>query len=182
MAASENHDGATAFFYMDCWGFSSVPAASDDLKERETEMLGYAQALCNAIAADGSASETEIAWVKGYLACKGYGELAHQVEAMAKAAAGKSLEQIVADTKASLAVGTLKFAGKAMVYDSIRASMADGLDDKEEIAIQKIAEAFGLDSAGYTELKNIAAEEEALRAKKAKVIVPGHPSLASKYR
>jgi hypothetical protein len=34
MAAFENHDGATAFFYMDCWGFSSLPAASDDLKER----------------------------------------------------------------------------------------------------------------------------------------------------
>jgi hypothetical protein len=101
---------------------------------------------------------------------------------MAKAAEGKSLEQIVADTKASLELGTLKFAGKAIVYDSIRASMADGSSGKEEVAIQKIAEAFGLDSAGYTELKNIAAEEEALRAKKAKIIVPGHPCLAPKYR
>jgi hypothetical protein len=172
---------ATAWFYRDCWGFSTIPAGGD-ASERITEMTSYAQALCNAIAADGVASEAEIAWVQGYLACKGFGSLAHQVVEMAKAAEAKSVEQIVEDTKASMNIGSLKFAGKAIVYDSLRASMADGLDAKEDKAIAAIAGAFGVDAAGYAEIKELALAEEAHRAKKAKIILPGHPNLAAKYK
>jgi len=173
-------DVATAWFYRDCWGFDSIPAHSDDAKEREVEMLGYAQALCYAISADGQASAPEIEWVQGYLACKGYGSLAQEVEDMAKAGEGKSLEQIVADTTTSMEIGSLKFAGRAIVYDSIRASMADGIAAKEEVAIKAIAAAFHVED--YDQIKELAMEEEAHRAKKAKLIVADHPNLAAEYQ
>ena len=50
-------DLITPWFYQFCWGFSSVPAADEN---REAEMKGYAQALCNAISGDGTASEAEV--------------------------------------------------------------------------------------------------------------------------
>ena len=46
---------AKAWFYNHYWGFSQVPASGGG-EDREKEMLGYAQALCNAISADGVAS------------------------------------------------------------------------------------------------------------------------------
>ena len=116
--------------YQFSWGFSTVPATGT-ADERDAEMLVYAQSLCNAIAADGKASDTEIAWVQGYLANKGFGNLVHEVEAMAKAAESKTVDQMVADTKKAMDVGSLKFAGPAVIFDSIRAAMVDGLDDKE---------------------------------------------------
>ena len=145
-------------------------------------MLGYAKALCNAIASDGEASPSEmIAWVQGYLACKGFGSLAHEVEIMAKDAEKKSADEVVADTKASMQIGTLRFAGTAIIFDSIRAAMVDGLDEKEEAAIIAMGGAFDINAAKVAELKSLAFEEEAFRAKKAKIVTPGHPCLDPKY-
>jgi len=172
---------AQAWFYQYCWGFSTVPAAGT-ADDRNMEMLGYAQSLCNAIAADGEASDAEIAWVQGYLANKGYGKLAHEVEVMAKAAESKTIDQMVADTKKAMDVGTLKFAGSAVIFDSIRAAMVDGLDDKEWTATVAMAGAFGLSAEKIEELKELAMEEEAFRAKKARIVTPGHPCLDVKYQ
>lgn len=129
MIALDTQTLAKAWFYQFSWGFSTVPATGT-ADERDAEMLVYAQSLCNAIAADGKASDTEIAWVQGYLANKGFGNLVHEVEAMAKAAESKTIDQMVADTKKAMDVGSLKFAGPAVIFDSIRAAMVDGLDDK----------------------------------------------------
>ena len=135
-----------------------VPAMGSQ-EERNTEMLGYAKALCNAIAADGEASPGEIAWVQGYLSCKGFGALAGEVQAMAKAAEGKSIAEVVEDTKASMQVGTLKFAGRAIIFDSIRAAIADGLDPQELQAIAAIAGAFDLDGIVVGQLLALVEEE-----------------------
>lgn len=129
MIAPDTQTLAKAWFYQFSWGFSTVPATGT-ADDRDAEMLVYAQSLCNAIAADGKASDTEIAWVQGYLANKGFGNLVPEVEAMAKAAESKTIDQMVADTKKAMDVGSLKFAGPAVIFDSIRAAMVDGLDDK----------------------------------------------------
>ena len=57
MSKDVNTDLITPWFYQFCWGFSSVPAADEN---REAEMQGYAQALCNAVSGDGTASEAEV--------------------------------------------------------------------------------------------------------------------------
>jgi len=141
-------------------------------------MRGCALALCNAISADGEASPSEVAWVQGHLSCKGFGSLTDEVADVAKAAEGKSLDQVVADTKASLQIGTLRFAGKAIVCDSLRASTTDGLDAKEEVAIKAVAAALSVED--FDQLKELSVEEEAHRAKKVNLVVPGHPNVAAK--
>jgi len=181
MIALDTQTLAKAWFYQFSWGFSTVPATGT-ADERDAEMLVYAQSLCNAIAADGKASDTEIAWVQGYLANKGFGNLVHEVEAMAKAAESKTIDQMVADTKKAMDVGSLKFAGPAVIFDSIRAAMVDGLDDKEYAATVAMAGAFGLSAEKVEELKELALEEEAFRAKKARIVTPGHPCLDAKYQ
>ena len=170
---------ATAWFYQYCWGFSSVPAETTD---RDEEMRRYSQALCNVIGADGTSSKAEIAWVQGYFANKGYGNLVDEVEKMAKAAEGKTLEEVTAETKEALNVGTLRFAANAIIYDSIRAAMADGLDDKEFKATITIGKAFGLSAEKVEEIKELVLEEEALKPKKARLVTPGHPCLDEKYQ
>ena len=81
-------------------------------------------------------------------------------------------------------IGSLncKFAGKAVIFDSIRAAMVDGFADKEWTATVAIGGAFGLSEGEVEQLKELAMDEEALRAKKARIITPGHPNLDAKYQ
>ena len=207
-------DLITPWFYQFCWGFSSVPAADEN---REAEMKGYAQALCNAISGDGTASEAEVCvammpgvafhsqpqnccpriayiiayasrcplqikWVQGYFATKGFGKLALEVETMAKSSEGKPIDAIIKETKDAMQIGTLKFAGRAIIYDAFRSSMIDGLHPDEEKSIVAIATAFDLTEDLVGQLKALAAKEEALRVEKAKLVTPGHPCLDPKYQ
>lgn len=181
MSSTKNNDDRVAWIYQHIWGFSSVPGMEDN---RDELMRGYARSLCNAVAGDGAASPREISWIKGYIANKGFGILVDEVDAMAKEAEEKTLEQVAADTKEALTLnsGTLVFAGRAIIFDAFRASMADGLDHKEKHVIVTIAAEFDIDAAMVDEIQKLAEEEEAFRAKKAKLITPGHPNLETKYQ
>lgn len=124
----------------------------------------------------------QINWVKGYLATKGFGNLAMAVPDMAKSSEGKSIETVIEETKIAMQIGTLKYAGRAIIYDAFRASMVDGLHPDEEKAIAAIATAFELDLELVSQLKALAIKEEALRAEKAKLVTPDHPCLDPKYK
>ena len=114
------------------------------------------------------------------MASKGFGSLVDQVEQMAKTSEVKTIDEMVADSEACVQIQASM--GSAIIFDSIRAAMVDGLDAKEEAAILTIAGAFGIDAATVAELKELADDEEALGAKKAKIIIPGHPCLDAKYQ
>ena len=117
----------------------------------------------------------QIKWIQGYLATKGFGKLALEVETMAKSSEGKPIDAIIKETKEAMQIGTLNFAGRAIIYDAFRASMIDGLHPDEEKSIVAIATAFDLTEDLVGQLKALAAKEEDLRVEKAKLVTPGHP-------
>jgi uncharacterized membrane protein YebE (DUF533 family) len=146
-------------------------------------VLGYARALLNAAAGDGKISVQELAWIKGYLAVKGYGDdIVRQLDAMAQAAEGKSTEAVVAECKEAMSIGTLQFAGKCIVFDAIRAASSDGLDAREKKVLTSIAQAFGIDEGLITQFVALVEKEQALKAERIALVVPGHPCLLEKYR
>ena len=97
---------------------------------------------------------------------------------MAKSSEGKPIDAIIKETKEAMQIGTLNFAGRAIIYDAFRASMIDGLHPDEEKSIVAIATAFDLTEDLVGQLKALAAKEEDLRVEKAKLVTPGHPLLA----
>merc|ERR1712183_574127 len=101
--------------------------------DRDAMCYRYAQALCNAAGGDGIMTQGERDWIQGYMAVKNMGPKV-QSELEALCAKPKDLEQVAQDTVDAMSVGTLKFAGRAIVFDSIRAAAADGVAPEEKKA------------------------------------------------
>ena len=157
-----------------------IPAEGADRLE---ETKRFAGALCNAIAGDGVASEEEISYIQGILAAKSFpDEVVAAVPDMARNSEGRTLEQIAAETKEMMELGTLKFAGRVICYHAIQASAQDGLADDEVVAIKEIGKHMNVDESTIDELIELNREEEAFRKKKVRMIMPnGHPELDKKY-
>jgi FMN-dependent NADH-azoreductase len=101
---------------------------------------------------------------------------------MARAAEGKSTEAVVAECKEAMSIGTLQFAGKCIVFDAIRAASSDGLDVREKKVLTSIAQGFGIDEGLIAQFVALVEKEQALKAERIALVVPGHPCLLEKYR
>jgi hypothetical protein len=146
--------------------------------------LGFITALCNVVGCDGQASEAERAYIRGMAAIKEYVEDASaQIDTIADAAHTKSLEQIGAEATDAMSVGTLRFAAPIIVYEALKAAAIDGLDAKELRGVYVIAEKMGVLQDQVDKIKDLIAEEEALKKKRiALCVVAGHPCMAEKYK
>mmetsp|Transcript_7926 Transcript_7926/g.12800 ORF Transcript_7926/g.12800 Transcript_7926/m.12800 type:complete len:189 (-) Transcript_7926:124-690(-) len=180
-ADSKTLDQAARFYYEDYWGFDKLP---DEEAERDEMCYRYAQALCNAAGADGKVTEGELEWIQGYMAVKNMGsKVQSEIPSLCERAAKETLKDVAQDTAESMKVGTLRFAGRAIVFDAIRAASADGLDAKEKEAIYVMGEKFGLTKQCIAKLIQQVEKEEVVKMDRMKLIFPdGHPCLMAKYR
>jgi len=80
--------------------------------------------------------------------------------------------------------GTLTFAGRILLYDAIRACSADGdYHEGERAAIHSLGAALRLPDDVVTQIEALIDEEEALKAKRIRLLMPeGHPNLDERYQ
>jgi uncharacterized membrane protein YebE (DUF533 family) len=168
---SELGDLAAAWYYLEHFGFASPPPQSDPEVARN-----MATCLLTVASGDGHVSDEERRWILGYFATKGYP--AAVIEAT------RTMTPTDAQAVPGLMqLGVLRQSARILLYDAIRAASSDGYHPGEMKAVRAVARALGVDDETVTELEALAAEEEALKAKRIKILMPqGHPSLHEKYR
>ena len=111
------------FYYSDYWGITEAPSTSPHSAGRIEEETGFLIALCNAAGGDGTASKVERDHIFGMASVKGYTpEAIAQIDGLADAAESKTIEEMAADAKKALSIGTLRFAAGAIVFESIKAA------------------------------------------------------------
>jgi hypothetical protein len=109
-------------------------------------------------------------------------EVRAKIDAICDEAEKKTIEQIAADASKAMTIGTLRFAGPCVVFECIKAAAADGLDDDEMVAIKIIAGKMDVSEDQVQKMKELLAEEEALKKKRISLCIPAHPCLADKYK
>eukprot|EP00585_Thalassiosira_rotula_P002714 CAMPEP_0196141664 /NCGR_PEP_ID=MMETSP0910-20130528/10154_1 /TAXON_ID=49265 /ORGANISM="Thalassiosira rotula, Strain GSO102" /LENGTH=182 /DNA_ID=CAMNT_0041402845 /DNA_START=47 /DNA_END=595 /DNA_ORIENTATION=- len=167
---------ARDFYYLSQFGFTKAPVTVGGGEEK---LRRFAGALCNISGADGEVSEEESAFIMGYLASKGYPQsILDDVPGMCRAAETKSSDDVFMETKELLAFGSLKKSARQIIYDGIRAAARDGLDDKEKMAINGIAQELGVEEAELSKIYDLVQQENDLREERIKLLFPhGHPCL-----
>ena len=69
------------------------------------------------------------------------------------------------------------------MYDAIRAASVDGYGSGERTAAREAAKLLGISEQGVAELEPLVADEETLKRRRIKVLMPsGHPNLDPKYQ
>ena len=111
------------FYYSDYWGITDAPSTSPHSAGRIEQETGFLTALCNAAGGDGTASKVERDHIFGMASVKGYTpEAIAQINALADAAESKTIEEMAADAKKAMSIGTLRFAVGSIVFESIKAA------------------------------------------------------------
>ena len=111
------------FYYSDYWGMTEAPSTSPHSAGRIEQETGFLTALCNAAGGDGTASKVERDHIFGMASVKGYTpEAIAQINALADAAESKTIEEMAADAKKAMSIGTLRFAVGSIVFESIKAA------------------------------------------------------------
>jgi uncharacterized membrane protein YebE (DUF533 family) len=162
---------AVKWLYFEHFGFAKAPPQSDPEVVRN-----MAHALVTTASGDGYLSDDERDWITGYLTAKGYPPAVVQEISTISAADIDRLPEL-------MQVGILQKSGRILVYDAIRASSVDGYTDGERAAVRKAASMLGIDEATVAELERLVMDEEALKARRIKALMPGgHPSLDPRYQ
>jgi hypothetical protein len=161
---------AAAWYYAEHFGFAAPPPQTDPEVVRNMALC-----LLTVLKADREISGDELRWIVGYFAAKGYpAAVIDEVRAMQKTDAAA-----VADM---MQLGILRASGRILLYDAIRAAHADGYHPQEMRAVRAVASGLGLDDATVDELERLVIEEDALKKKRIRALMPqGHPSLHGKY-
>mmetsp|Transcript_16115 Transcript_16115/g.29047 ORF Transcript_16115/g.29047 Transcript_16115/m.29047 type:complete len:180 (-) Transcript_16115:108-647(-) len=167
---------ARDFYYLSQFGFTKAPVTVGGGEEK---LRRFAAALCNVSGADGEVSEEEMRFIMGYCASKGYPQsIMNDIPGMCRAAETKSREDVLKETKELLTLGSLKNAGRQIIYDGIRAASRDGLDGKERAAIESVAKELGVEEDTLSKIYDLVDQENSLRAGRIKLLFPdGHPCL-----
>jgi uncharacterized membrane protein YebE (DUF533 family) len=161
---------AVEWFYLEHFGFSKAPPQTDAEVVRN-----MALALVIAASGDGDLSQAERTWIRGYLSAKGY------PAAIVAEVAAMSVSDIDA-LRELMQVGILSKSGRILIYDAIRASSADGYTEGERAAVRRAAQSLGIDEDGVAELEQLVEDEEALKTRRIRVLMPGgHPNLDPRY-
>mmetsp|Transcript_10264 Transcript_10264/g.15549 ORF Transcript_10264/g.15549 Transcript_10264/m.15549 type:complete len:185 (-) Transcript_10264:331-885(-) len=170
---------ARDFYYLNQFGFTKAPATMDD--GGDEKLRRYAAALCNVSGADGNVSKEGLAFIMGYCSCKGYPKsIIDDIPEMCKDAESKSKSDVMGETRELLTMGTLKNTANQIVYDGIRAATQDGLDEKENSAIEGVAEELGVGGGQLAKIFDLVKKEKELRERRIKILFPhGHPCLPS---
>jgi uncharacterized membrane protein YebE (DUF533 family) len=162
---------AAQWLYLDHFGFSKAPPQTDAHVVRN-----MALALMTAAIGDGELSDAERRWIIGYMTAKGYPPAV--IEEMSRMSVAK-----MAALPELMQVGILRQSRRILVYDTIRASSVDGYKSGERSAVRKTAMILGIDEEGVAELEQLVADEEALKQRRIKVLMPsGHPNLDPRYQ
>ena len=159
------------WLYREHFGFSKAPPHTDAEVVRN-----MALALVATASGDGQLSNGERRWIVGYMTATGYPPAV--------------IEEVSAQSGADLAVvpellqlGILRQSGRILVYDAIRAASVDGYGSGERTAAREAAKLLGISEQGVAELEQLVADEEALKRRRIKVLMPsGHPNLDPKYQ
>ncbi len=171
MADDQSQTRAVEWFYLEHFGFSKAPPQTDAEVVRN-----MALALVSAASGDGELSREESRWILGYFAAKGYPPAVIDEMSRMPGAGTAALPEL-------MQVGILRNSGRILVYDAIRASSVDGYNDGERAAVRKAAGALGIDEASVAALEQLVADEQALKARRIKALMPaGHPNLDPKYQ
>lgn len=100
-----------------------APATSPDSAGQIEEETNYIKALCNAAGGDGTASKVERDHIIGVSSVKGYlPEAMETIHGMCDAAENKTMEDMAADAKNAMSIGTLRFAAGSIVFEAIKAA------------------------------------------------------------
>lgn len=111
------------FYYSDYWGITEAPSTSPHSAGRIEEETGFLTALCNAAGGDGTASKVEREHIFGMASVKGYTpEAIAKIDDLADAAESKTIEEMAADAKKAMSIGTLCFAAGSILFEAIKAA------------------------------------------------------------
>ncbi|KAL7547624.1 hypothetical protein ACHAWF_010909, partial [Thalassiosira exigua] len=173
---------ARDFYYFSQFGYATAPVSMGDGGNEKNRR--FAAALCNISGADGEVTKEEHDFIVGYCAAKGYpAGILDDIPKMCKDAETKSIEDVIAETRELMKMGSLKSASRQIVYDAIRAAGADGLDDKEKVAIATVAKELGVSTEELDKIYALVEKEEELKAERIATLYPaGHPCLAKEGR
>ena len=162
---------AVAWFYLEHFGFAKAPPQTDNEVVRN-----MALALITAASGDGRLSDNERRWILGYFAAKGYPPaVIEEMSGMSKADVS-ALPEL-------MQVGILRVSGRILLYDAIRAASVDAYTSGERAAVQNAARLLGMDAADVADLEQLVADEQALKTRRIKLLMPaGHPNLDPKYQ
>jgi hypothetical protein len=170
MTDAQSQARAVEWFYLEHFGFSKAPPQTDSEVVRN-----MALALITAASGDGQLSSEERRWILGYFAAKGY------PPAVIEEMSGMSAADVAA-LPDLMQVGILRKSGRILVYDAIRASSVERYTDGERVAVRKAAGILGIDEESVAELEQLVMDEEALKARRIKLLMPeGHPNLDARY-
>jgi uncharacterized membrane protein YebE (DUF533 family) len=165
MTEGRSRTRAAQWLYLDHFGFSKAPAETDAEVVRK-----MALALMTAAIGDGQPSDAERRWILGYPPAV--------IEEMSKMSVAN-----MAALPELMQVGILRQSGRILVYDAIRAASVDGYKSGERAAVRRTAQLLGIDEKGVIELEQLVADEEALKPRRIKVLMPsGHLNLDPRYQ
>jgi hypothetical protein len=158
---------AASGYYREHYGLAKPPPQND--------LRAMASALATAANGDRQITLDERNWIVGYFAAKGYpAEVVR--EAMGVAPVDLSSLPDLMDT------GTLRKSARILIYDAIRVASVDGYKGGEEKAVREVAYSLGLDGDAVAEIESLVREEDDLRRKRVRVLMPeGHPYLDDRY-
>jgi len=149
---------AQLWLFREHCGFKSIPPPMDT--------LGFGKLMLSCANGDGRITDSERAWVLGFLDAFGTAE---SVLETLRTYDGK--EDVVAIIAAS---PTVKLSATSALYEAVRACSADGELHQDEIAtLQRAAKAMGLESPTVVrELIDLYHDEQHLRAKRLRHVYP----------
>lgn len=147
-------DGS-AWLFKEMWGFDSIPSGGD--------FDTFLKILLTCANGDGQLTQAERNWVVGYTTA--LGGPAELIEELKTYPATEHLKRLID------AHGRAKEFPRALVYDAIRASGADGRLSPFELAqVYELASCLGVPKDVVQQLEDIYAEEQAVRQKRLDLI------------
>lgn len=140
------------FLQHEVYGLESGAQASLSREQRKS----YAFAVLKAAAGDGILSDVERNWLINFATACGASE--EQLQAY------RTFDPATANLDALLEPLRAIRPARALVYDAIRVSSADGYHEKERAAVEHVAKAVGVSLDIVRALEGVVAAEAALRA------------------
>lgn len=142
--------------------FEHPPEIIDEYSEADN--MAYAKAITVCAAGDGEISQHERDWIIGYLTSAGSPE--EVIEAMRTYEGGDSIEDLVNSSPG------MKFTGRGLIYDALRACASDGeLSSDERARVVSAASRLGIETDVVDAIEAIVNEETALRKRRHKLMV-----------
>mmetsp|Transcript_5788 Transcript_5788/g.9519 ORF Transcript_5788/g.9519 Transcript_5788/m.9519 type:complete len:218 (-) Transcript_5788:745-1398(-) len=165
----------TEFYRFEKYGFGRALDQSSS-KEGRAALL---KIICGACNGDGEFSALEKLYVKGHFMCMGAQE--EPVDRIITSTEKLSIESLVAKLNIHNILESSE-AKKIIVYVSLCAAAADGLDDEEIKYVSDFALAAGLSEDAMNQIKDVVNEEFTLKMKRMKTMgMAGHSCLHPMY-